>query len=72
MKNRVFHNPLDGRFTTVRRSYEDAESQNGRSCSENNATNAWNLNASNGNLNNNNNKYNQNDCRAVAAFTYNL
>ena len=50
MKNRVFHNPLDGRFTTVRRSYEDAEPQNGRSCSENNATNAWYVRASDGNL----------------------
>lgn len=67
MKNRVFHNPLDGRFTTVRRSYEDAEPQNGRSCSENNATNAWNVRASDGNLNNNNNKSSSYRCRAVAA-----
>ena len=53
-----------------RHSYEVAKPQedgNWWTCCENNATNAWNLNASDGNLNNNNNKYNQNDCRAVAA-----
>jgi hypothetical protein len=42
-------------------------------CCENSATVAWNLGASSGNLyNTGNSKYCSNDCRAVAAFTYNL
>ena len=58
-----------------RHSYEVAKPQedgNWWTCCEDNATNAWYLNASNGNLYNYYSKYYQNDCRAVAAFTYNL
>lgn len=70
--NRVLHNPLNGRFTTMdfRRSYEDAKPQkasNYWSSSENNKTNAWNVNFNNGNCNGNN-KYNSNVARGVAAL----
>ncbi len=41
-------------------------------CCENTATYAWSLFASNGYLGNSGGKYYQLDCRAVAAFTYNL
>ena len=44
-----------------------ASASNRWSSSENNQTNAWNVNFSNGNFNNNN-KYNSNVVRAVCAF----
>ena len=51
-------------------SYEDAKPQkdsNYWSCTENNSSNAWNVNFNSGNVNNNN-KYNSNVVRPVAAF----
>ncbi len=80
--NRVLHNSLNGRFTTIgilagkprvtaRRSYDVAKSQedsNYWSATEYNSTNAWNVNFGSGNVNNNNNKYNTNVARAVAAY----
>ena len=80
--NRVLHNPLNGRFTTMGRglrpsrntqnpcSYEVAKSQkdsNYWSATEYNSSNAWNVNFGSGNVNNNN-KYNGNVARAVAAY----
>lgn len=83
MMSRVLHNPLNGRLTimnTARRestescdcySYEDAKPQknsNYWSVTENNSTNAWNVNFSNGQVNNNNNKNNSYVVRPVAAY----
>lgn len=83
MKNRVLHNPLNGRFTMTGlpsrhgrgqerdcHSYEDAISQkasNYWSATENSSNNAWNVNFNSGNVNNNN-KYNGNVVRPVAAY----
>lgn len=77
IKDRVLHNPLNGRFTNswaVKRpsvSYEDAKPQkasNYWSSSEYSQNNAWNVNFNNGNVNNNN-KYNTNNiARGVAAL----
>lgn len=72
---RVSYNPLNGRLAASQErcgSYYVAESHknsNFWSCSENNATNSWNVNFQNGNVNNNNNKYNSNVVWAVSAFT---
>ena len=61
MNSRALYNPLNGRLTMMRSksnySYEDAKPQkdsNYWSATENNSTNAWNVNFSNGNVNNNN------------------
>ena len=55
--------------------YEDAQSQesasNHWSSTENNASNAWNVNFGNSNVGNNN-KFNRNQVRPVVAFIFTL
>ena len=72
----VRRNPLNGRITMVKYSYEDANTQEASSAwywssTENSQSNAWYVNFSNG-YTGNSIKYNSYRVRAVAAFSFKL